>query len=320
MTTDILRDLGPIFLGSRLKRLAERMQAGAARVIIDAGLQVQPAHMPLLTALDRGPLTVGQLVEAVGTSQPGVTRAAGQLIDMGLIQSAAGADQRQRTLSLTPAGEAAMARTKLLLWPRVEKAVTELCDGLSGPLLDQIAAIETALAAKPLNERVANIERDALTIREYSDDLAMDFYEINAEWINTMFRLEQADRDVLEHPLERIIEPGGAILFVEAPCLGVVGTCALQKTGEKSFELTKMGVRTSARGLKAGEFLLSAMIDRAKAMHAETLYLLTNKRCEAAIHLYEKIGFRHDAEIMARYGSRYERCDIAMRYYGRGYA
>jgi N-acetylglutamate synthase-like GNAT family acetyltransferase/DNA-binding MarR family transcriptional regulator len=316
MTTDILRDLGPIFLGSRLKRLAERLQAGAARVIADAGLQVQPAHMPLLTALDRGPLTVGQLVEAVGTSQPGVTRTAGQLIDMGLVQSASGADQRQRTLSLTPAGEAAMARTKLLLWPRVEKAVKEICDGLSGPLLDQIAAIETALAAKPLNERVATIAPDALIIREYSDDLAADFYDINAEWINAMFRLEQTDREVLENPHERIIEPGGTILFVEAPGLGVVGTCALQKTGERSFELTKMGVRANARGLKAGEFLLSAMIHRAKAMHAETLYLLTNERCEAAVHLYEKIGFRHDAKIMERYGSRYERCDVAMRYHG----
>lgn len=316
MTTDILRDLGPIFLGSRLKRLAERMQAGATRMIEDAGLGVQPAHMPLLTALDRGPMTVGQLVEVVGTSQPGVTRTAGQLIDMGLVHSVSGTDQRQRTLSLTAAGKAAMARTKLLIWPRIEKAVNEICDGLSGPLLDQIAAIEEALAVKPLNERVAGIARDTLIIREYSDDLAPDFYEINAEWITSMFRLEQTDREVLENPKERIIEPGGTILFVEAPNLGVVGTCALQKTGATSFELTKMGVRASARGLKAGEFLLSAVIDRAKTMGAKTLYLLTNKRCEAAIHLYEKLEFQHDAEIMEKYGTRYERCDVAMRYRG----
>src|SRR5580700_4211054 len=314
MVTDILSDLGATFLGSRLKRLAERLQAGAARIIMDAGLPMQPAHMPLLAALDRGPLTVGQLAEAVGTSQPGVTRSASQLIDMGLVQSASGADQRQRTLSLTMAGQGAMARTKLLLWPRVENAVREICDGLSGPLLDQIAAIETALAAKPFDERVANTANSALIIREYSDELAQDFYAINAEWINTMFRLEQTDRDVLEHPRERIVEPGGAILFVEAPGLGIVGTCALQKSGEGTFELTKMGVRVSARGLKAGEFLLAAIIDRAKAMRAETLYLLTNRRCEAAIHLYEKLGFEHDAEIMAKYGSRYERCDVAMRY------
>ena len=50
--TDILRDLGPIFLGSRLKRLAERMQAGAARILADAGLPLQPAQAPLLAALD----------------------------------------------------------------------------------------------------------------------------------------------------------------------------------------------------------------------------------------------------------------------------
>lgn len=314
MTADILSDLGPIFLGSRLKRLAERLQAGAARVVTDAGLPMQPAHMPLLAALDRGPLTVGQLAEAVGTSQPGVTRTAGQLIEMGLIQSSSGADQRQHTLSLTAAGKAAMARTKLLLWPRIEIAVREICDGLSGPLLDQIAAIETALAVKPFHERVASTSQAALIIREYSDDLARDFYEINAEWISTMFRLEQTDREVLENPRERIVEPGGAILFVEAPGLGIVGTCALQKTGEGSFELTKMGVRASARGLKAGEFLLAAIIDRAKAMRAEDLYLLTNRRCEAAIHLYEKLGFEHDAETMAKYGSRYERSDVAMRY------
>jgi len=316
MTTDILRELGPIFLGSRLKRLAERMQAGAARTIEDAGLGVQPAHMPLLTALDRGPMTVGQLVEVVGSSQPGVTRAAGQLIDMGLIHSVSGTDQRQRTLSLTAAGDAVMARTKLLIWPRIETAVNEICDGLSSPLLDQITAIEEALAAKPLNERVAGIARDTLIIRDYSDDLAADFYEINAEWITSMFRLEQTDREVLENPKERIIEPGGTILFVEAPHLGVIGTCALQKTGASSFELTKMGVRASARGLKAGEFLLSTAIDRAKIMGAKTFYLLTSKRCESAIHLYEKLGFQHDAEIMEKYGARYERCDVAMRYRG----
>src|SRR6476469_7891393 len=103
MSTDILRDLGPIFLGSRLKSLADRLQAGTVRIITDTGLPLQPGQMPLLAALDRGPLTVGQLVDAVGASQPGVTRAVGQLVSLGLVGSVRGEDQRQRTLSLTPA-------------------------------------------------------------------------------------------------------------------------------------------------------------------------------------------------------------------------
>ena len=153
-----------------------------------------------------------------------------------------------------------------------------------------------------------------LLIREFSDELAPYFHDINAEWISAMFRLEDTDREVLEAPRTKIIEPGGAILFVEAEGLGIVGTCALQKTGDTSFELTKMGVTESARGLKAGEFLLAAILERAKELRAEPLYLLTNSKCAAAIHLYEKLGFRHDAGIMQKYGARYERCNVAMRY------
>ena len=153
-----------------------------------------------------------------------------------------------------------------------------------------------------------------LTIREFSDELAVHFHDINAEWIEAMFRLEATDREVLENPRARIIEPGGVILFVEAAGLGIVGACALQKTGPAGYELTKMGVRESARGMKAGEFLLAAVIERARSLRADPLYLLTSSKCRAAIHLYEKLGFRHDADIMARYGARYARCDVAMRY------
>lgn len=153
-----------------------------------------------------------------------------------------------------------------------------------------------------------------LRIHEFSDALAHHFHDINAEWINAMFKLEATDKEVLENPRARIVDPGGVILFVEAPEVGIVGTCALQKTGERSFELTKMGVRESARGLKASEFLLEAVIARAMALGAEPLYLLSNARCAAAIHLYEKQGFQHDADIMVNYGARYARCDVAMRY------
>ena len=159
--------------------------------------------------------------------------------------------------------------------------------------------------------------KSAMKIREYSDELACHFHDINAQWISSMFRLEDTDREVLEDPRGRIMAPGGDILFVEVEGLGIVGTCALQKTGATSYELTKMGVLESARGLKAGEFLLAAMLERAAELGADPLYLLTNARCAAAIHLYEKLGFQHDAEIMEKYGARYERCNVAMRYFDR---
>jgi GNAT superfamily N-acetyltransferase len=73
-------------------------------------------------------------------------------------------------------------------------------------------------------------------------------------------------------------------------------------------------VLESARGRKAGEFLLRAVLRRARSLGADRLYLLTNAACAPAIHLYEKLGFVHDAEIMREFGARYERCDVAMRF------
>ena len=155
-----------------------------------------------------------------------------------------------------------------------------------------------------------------LTILEFDDSLAAAFHDINAEWIRAMFVLEPHDQHVLSHPRETIVDPGGAILFVAGADGMVLGTGALMPTGGGGVELTKMGVLEAARGTGAGAFLLAALVEKGRAMGGDPLYLLTSSKCEAAIHLYEKVGFTHDVGIMADYGATYQRCDVAMRFAG----
>lgn len=315
MSTDLLRDLGPAYLGSRLKRLGERMQAGAAQVAADADLPIQPSHMPVLAALNGHTLTIGELVQAIGISQPGITRSVSQLIKLGLVQSHPCADQRKRAISLTPIGAATFARAELRVVPALEEALCGLAADRMNAFMQQITELEAALAETSLDVLAARTKPQVLAIREYDDTLATTFRDINLEWINSMFCLEATDAETLDHPREKIINAGGVILFVEARGLGIVGAGALMPIGPgRAIELTKLGVRESARGLKAGEFLLQALIERATAMHANPLFLLTNKRCAAAVHLYEKLGFQHDQNIMVQYGAEYERCDVAMLY------
>ena len=149
---------------------------------------------------------------------------------------------------------------------------------------------------------------------EFDPSLASKFKEINVEWITKMFHLEAKDEMVLDNPQSKIIENGGHIVFVSLGEKGIVGTCALLKTGEDEYELTKMGVLESARGSGAGHFLLKETIQKAKSIGAKKLYLLSNSKCEAAIHLYEIHGFKHDKAIMEEFGQQYERCDVAMKY------
>ena len=92
---------------------------------------------------------------AVGITQPGVTRSIAQLARQGMVKVRPGRDdRRQRIISLTAAGRAQVEIGKKDVWPRVNAAVADLCRGLSGPLLDQLAALEAGLAERPLDARV----------------------------------------------------------------------------------------------------------------------------------------------------------------------
>ena len=157
---------------------------------------------------------------------------------------------------------------------------------------------------------------DEIYMLNFSQKHAKYFESINKEWINDMFVLEPIDKKVLEDPKTYIIDKGGDIFFAEHASMGVIGTCALLNKGEGNFELTKMGVSAEARSLKVGEKLLKFVIDQASKKKLNTLFLLTNKKCAAAIHLYEKNGFVHNKEIMETYGKSYERCNVAMKYVG----
>lgn len=154
---DFVRERGYLTLGSRLRRIGERLQADAQVMLKEAGIDVAAALMPTLHALEKGSMTIGELTESLGIAQPGVTRNVGQLEAQGLVQiSRNDADKRVRRVSLTPKGAGMVALAVRRLDPWVVGAVGEICDPLDGPLLRQLAALEDGLAAIPLYRRGAS--------------------------------------------------------------------------------------------------------------------------------------------------------------------
>jgi DNA-binding MarR family transcriptional regulator len=159
MVEDVVKELGYLALGTRLKRLGERLQAQTQVLLEYEGVDLPASHFPVLAALDRlGPMNVGELTEAVGVTQPGVTRLLDKLVAEGLVSSAQLAgDRRVRTITLTKSGRQLIARSKRTAWPMIEAAVADACAGPAQPLLAVLAALETALAAAPLGSRAERL-------------------------------------------------------------------------------------------------------------------------------------------------------------------
>lgn len=146
------------------------------------------------------------------------------------------------------------------------------------------------------------------SIVPYKSTFAKDFYELNIEWLETYFYVEDFDREVLRNPEKYIITPGGHIFFaVEND--KVLGTVALMKASGSNFELTKMAVRIEARGKQIGQKLMQFCIDFAKEQNFDSLFLYSNTKLENAIHIYRKYGF---IEIPVEPDSPYERSNIKM--------
>lgn len=130
---------------------------------------------------------------------------------------------------------------------------------------------------------------------------------LNIAWISRDFEVEQIDLDTLDYPEKYFINDGGAVLLAEKDG-EIIGTVALQPFGDGVFELAKMTVAESARGLKIGEMLGIAALERARQLGARKVFLLSNTKAYQAINLYFKLGFR----CVALDSTEFKRANIQM--------
>ena len=148
-----------------------------------------------------------------------------------------------------------------------------------------------------------------ISFKNFKPEYSTKFYDLNIEWLEKYFCVEDYDNEVLSKPEKHIIKKGGIILFAEYNN-DIVGTVALIPTNNKyTYELTKMAVNTNYRNNKIGQKLLVKIIAIAKKMSAKKIILYSNKKLENAIHLYLKYNF---IEIALEDNCPYVRANIKM--------
>lgn len=148
----------------------------------------------------------------------------------------------------------------------------------------------------------------SVSVRAFEPGDEAAFRDINLEWIERFFSVEDKDREVLGDPHKYILEPGGAILLAvdgDVP----VGVVSLVVMDERSVELAKMGVRPQAQGRGAGRMLVNAAIAKARDMGMRRVYIETNSVLDAALKLYRDAGFR---PLISRVPSPYARADVQL--------
>jgi GNAT superfamily N-acetyltransferase len=147
-----------------------------------------------------------------------------------------------------------------------------------------------------------------VVIIPFEEKYAGDFKQLNIEWLQQYFAIEGYDEYQLSHPREEIIDKGGYI-FLAKDKEDIIGTVALMKETDRSFELTKMSVTKESRGKGVSKLLMDTCIKTAKDEKWDRLFLYSNAILAPAIQLYRRYGF---IEIALENDSHYSRTNIKM--------
>ncbi|MBN8568863.1 MAG: MarR family transcriptional regulator [Ignavibacteria bacterium] len=294
MKTNVIRKAGRLALGTRIKLLAEKMLQDGSEIYKYLNIDFEPRFFAVFYLLKDYPsLSVTEIANHIGISQPAVTQILNSMIKKNLVKMIKDkVDTRKKIITISKKGEAMLPQL-IPLWKDFEAGVGEIFEKANINILEVLDKIENGIEEKSIfdrvTERVKKRLRDNIKVIHYRPEYKAYFKNLNLEWLNFYFEVEAIDKKILNNPEAEILDNGGMIFFALID-EKVVGTCALIKT-DSEFELSKMAVTESARSKQAGYVLCEAAIKYAKEKNAKTVFLSTSQKLKTALNLYHKFGF-----------------------------
>ncbi|MET3028750.1 bifunctional helix-turn-helix transcriptional regulator/GNAT family N-acetyltransferase [Flavobacterium sp. UW10123] len=306
--------VGKSALGSRLRLMTAVVTDDAAKIYELYGVDFVPKWFPVFyTLAEEREITITEIANEIGHSQPSVSKIIQEMISAGLIQESAKTDdKRKNNVVLTEKGILISKKIKQQLEDidlAIEEIIAESKHNLWAALEEWEFLLEQKSLIKRVSEQKKKRESKDVKIVDYKPEYQEAFRALNVEWISTYFEMEEADYKALDNPDDYILKKGGKILvalYENEP----VGVCALIKmnNSEYDFEMAKMAVSPKAQGKSIGWLLGKAIAEKAKELGAKKIYLESNTILKPAINLYYKLGF----EKVFGLETPYKRCNIQM--------
>lgn len=142
-----------------------------------------------------------------------------------------------------------------------------------------------------------------MKIIEYNEIYKNDFIELNKNWIQKYFTIEEHDLEQLDNVEHYLSE--GAMIFFAVEDEQVLSTCMVLQLQPNIWEICKFATNEKFKGKGAGKAVFQATIDYAIKNGAKKIVIYSNQSLKPAIHIYQSFGFK---EVPVDIDD-YDRCD-----------
>ncbi|NAZ55152.1 GNAT family N-acetyltransferase [Vibrio toranzoniae] len=294
---------------AQLRELSRQLVRHLGMLDKDCGdIALPPIQAHTLIELELQPLTVNQLADKLNIDKSNASRAVNNLVKNSLIQTSQHPnDKRSVVASLTPQGLETL--TKLhqqqnQFYDSVLERLTETeTQQVAGGIEQYLKALQQSHASsnvevRPLkqqdNTEVANVIRQVSYENGLTEDKGYGVADPTLEDMFSVYNNGRSQYWVIE--LDGKVVGGGGF----APLAGMTEVCELQK----------MYFLPETRGKGLAKKLVNMSMEKAKALGYQHMYLETTECLNAAVKLYEKLGFDHLDSAWGETG--HDACEVVM--------
>lgn len=294
---------------AQLRELSRQLVRQLGMLDKDCGdIALPPIQAHTLIELEQQPLTVNQLADKLNIDKSNASRAVNNLVKNSLIQTSPHPnDKRSVVASVTEQGINTLAQLhsqQNQFYDSVLERLTEAeTQQVSGGIKHYLKALQQSHASsdvvvRPLQQQdntvVANVIRQVSYENGLTEDKGYGVADPTLEDMFSVYNNERSQYWVIE--LDGKVVGGGGF----APLAGMPEVCELQK----------MYFLPETRGKGLAKRLVNMSMEKAKELGYQHMYLETTECLNAAVKLYEKLGFEHLDSAWGETG--HDACEVVM--------
>ena len=282
-------------LPGKLKRISNLISADSKKAFADSVDNFDYSLFSIIKLLHQyKELSVKQISDLMDVTHPATVQMINKLVEKKIIETYdKPSDRRVTIIKITKRGMELYERLKEIT-DKLEAAYQQIISEVDPKFMLTLDTLEERIKSKSVSKRVIEYVKDEqlkkIRIIPFTSERREIFKQLNSEWLDKYFEVEEEDIKALEQPENYYIKNGGEIFFAIVDD-SIVGTCAIKKIGKRIFELSKMAVTEKHQGKQVGKKLALTAIGFAYEKRAEKILLETSPKLKTAINLYKKLGF-----------------------------
>ena len=294
----IYRLSGELMLGSRLRRLGEKLFFDISRVYKSEDIDFEPAWFPLFFLLKKHKtLSVSDIATSMEITHPGASQMITMLEGKGLIKCAKDKnDKRVRTVSFTKKGKELLEAIQPV-WRSVKRCAEEMLDEGENSkfLLSTITEVEDLLHMKSFFDRVKEDIHtrevlDKLDFIPYDDRLSKVFKELILEWL-----IESSNRAIDEtdffNTTQREIAAGSLEIVLVKLETDTIGLSIVKQLEHNDAEIFLLFIRKKWRNMQIRKRLLERTLEKLQRRGVHNIYAKIDRRNVNLIKVFRNKNF-----------------------------